>query len=137
METGLYRALADLVLFTHAAFVAFVVLGLLLVLCGGFFGWRWIRNPWFRALHLAAIALVVVQSWLGIICPLTRLEMRLREMAGEASYSGTFIAHWVQKLLYYQAPMWVFVISYTVFGLAVIGSWLRFRPRPFRRSQRG
>src|SRR5690242_8008277 len=112
METGLYRALADLVLFTHAAFVAFVVLGLLLVLCGGFFGWRWIRNPWFRALHLAAIALVVVQSWLGIICPLTRLEMRLREKAGEASYSGTFIAHWVQKLLYYQAPMWVFVISY-------------------------
>lgn len=133
---SLYRALADLVLITHVSFVAFVVAGLLLVLIGGGLGWRWIRNPWFRALHLAAIGLVVAQAWLGIVCPLTTLEMFLREQAGDATYQGTFIAHWLQKLLYYHAPPWVFVVCYTVFGLAVAGSWLKFRPESFTKRDR-
>ncbi len=126
--------LADLVLVVHVAFVAFVVLGLLLILWGGFAGWQWIRNPWFRLLHLAAIGIVVIQSWLGVICPLTILEMHLRERAGEATYSDMFIAHWLQKLLFYQAPPWVFVVCYTLFGLTVIGSWIKFRPRFFRKA---
>jgi hypothetical protein len=131
---GLYRALADAVLMTHVAFVAFVVVGLFLILIGGICGWKWIRNPWFRAFHLAGIGLVVVQAWLGIVCPLTILEMNLRERAGDETYGGTFIAHWLQRLLYYHASPWVFVVCYTVFGLAVIGSWLKFRPRPFRKA---
>lgn len=134
MHPGTYRALADLVLITHAAFVAFVVLGLFAILCGGFLGWRWVRGPWFRALHLAAIALVVIQAWFGVICPLTILENHLREMAGDETYGGTFIAHWLRRLLYYDAPPWVFVVCYTIFGLTVIGTWLKFRPRPFRRA---
>lgn len=131
---GLYRALADVVLLTHVTFVAFVIVGLLLVLAGGCCGWRWIRNPWFRAVHLAAIAVVVVQAWLGVICPLTTLEMALRERAGDATYGGAFIAHWLQALLYYEAPPWVFVAAYTLFGLAVLASWVKFRPRPFHES---
>ena len=59
----LYRALADMVLILHVAFVAFVVGGLLLILTGGFRGWGWVRNPWFRAAHLAGIAVVVLQAW--------------------------------------------------------------------------
>jgi hypothetical protein len=132
MSASLCRTLADAVLLTHVSFVAFVIVGLLTILIGGACGWRWIRNPWFRALHLAAIGLVVVQAWLGVICPLTTLEMYLREQAGDATYRGTFIAHWLQKLLYYEAPPWVFIVCYSVFGLAVIASWLKFRPRPFR-----
>jgi len=132
MHAGAYRSLADLVLITHVAFVAFVVIGLLAIVVGGFAGWRWIRNPWFRVAHLAGIGLVVAQAWLGVVCPLTTLEMALREKAGDATYSGTFVAHWLQKLLYYEAPPWVFVLGYTVFGLAVFGSWFKFRPRSFR-----
>jgi hypothetical protein len=131
-ERTLLQVTADLVLITHVSFVAFVIVGLLLVLVGGFRGWRWIRNPWFRAVHLAAIGFVVIQAWFGVICPLTTLEMHLRDRAGEATYSGSFIAHWLQRLLYYEAPAWVFVCVYTLFGLAVLGSWLKFRPRPFR-----
>jgi hypothetical protein len=131
-HAGTYRALADLVLVTHAAFVAFIVVGWLLIVIGGGCGWRWIRNPWFRALHLAGIALVAVQGWLGMVCPLTTLEMSLRERAGDATYQNTFIAHWLQQWLYYDAPPWVFVTGYTLFGLAVAGSWWWFRPRPFR-----
>src|SRR3569623_621884 len=128
-DANLYQTLADLVLITHVAFVGFVVVGLLLILMGGVCHWAWVRNPWFRALHLAAIGLVVTQAWLGIICPLTTLEMYLRVLAGDETYSGTFIAHWLQKLLYYQAPWWVFTLCYTLFALAVIGSWEKVRPR--------
>ncbi len=82
--------------------------------------------------HLCAIGVVVVQAWLGIICPLTTLEMYFREQAGDETYGGTFVAHWLQKLLYYRLPWWAFTLAYSAFGLAVIGSWLKFRPRPFR-----
>ena len=133
MSANNLRAFADLVLLTHIAFVGFVVVGLLVILGGGYRGWKWIRNPWFRAAHLAAIALVVVQAWFGIVCPLTVLEMHLREAAGDSTYGGTFIAHWLRRLLFYDAPPWAFGVCYTLFGLAVIGSWLKFRPRPLRR----
>ena len=132
MYDSAYRTFADFVLMAHVSFVAFVIAGLLAILVGGACGWRWIRNPWFRALHLAGIGLVVAQAWLGVICPLTTLEMYLREKAGESTYRGTFIAHWLQKLLYYEAPAWVFAVCYTLFGLAVVASWVKFRPRPFR-----
>jgi len=128
---ALYRLAADALLIVHALFVVFVVLGLLLVLAGGWRGWRWVRNPWFRLCHLAAIAIVVLQAWLGVLCPLTALEMALLARAGEATYAGAFIAHWVGELLYYEAPAWVFTILYTAFGALVLGSWFLVRPRAF------
>jgi hypothetical protein len=93
--------------------------------------WAWVRNPWFRAAHLLAIGIVVSQAWLGIVCPLTTWENALREKAGETVYSGSFVAHWLEALLYYQAPPWVFVVAYTVFGGLVLISWFWVRPRPF------
>lgn len=134
MSSTAHRLLADLVLATHVGFVAFVIVGLLLVLAGGWRGWAWIRNPWFRAGHLAAIAIVVAQAWLGVICPLTNLELALREKAGDATYEGAFIAHWLQRVLYYEAPPWVFVTAYSMFGLAVAFAWWKYRPRPFHRA---
>jgi hypothetical protein len=136
MDIHAYRTFADVVLVTHVAFVGFVVLGLLVILLGGVRGWRWIRHPWFRALHLAAISLVVAQAWLGMLCPLTTLEMHLRARAGEPTYEETFIARWLHELLYYEAPPWVFVVIYTLFGLAVVASWVKFPPRPFRSGAR-
>ena len=127
-----YRIAADLLLTVHVSFVLFVVLGLALILVGGFLGWSWVRNPWFRVAHLAGIGVVVLQAWLGQICPLTIWEMALRAKAGDATYSGAFIAHWWQEFLYYDAPMWVFAVCYTLFGALVVASWFWVRPRPFR-----
>ena len=127
-----YLLAADLILLTHTLFVVFVVLGLVLVLAGKPLGWQWVRNPWFRLFHLLAIAVVVAQSWLGIICPLTTLEMALRSRAGEVTYDGAFIAHWLQTLLYYQAPAWIFALAYSGFGVLVLVSWFWVRPRSFR-----
>ena len=86
----LYRSLADLVLLVHLAFVLFVVLGGLIVL-------RWPRVAWVHvpvALYGAAI------EFLGFICPLTPLEVRLRRLGGEAGYEGGFVEHYVTAALY-------------------------------------
>ena len=102
-----YAIAADALLLIHVLVVAFIVLGQAAILLGKWRGWQWVRNPWFRWGHLAAIAIVVAQAWLGILCPLTTWEMTLRERAGDAVYAGSFIAHWLQQLLYYRAPPWV------------------------------
>lgn len=133
----LYRLAADLLLVTHALFVVFVVLGLVFVFVGKWSNWSWVRNAYFRIAHLAAIGVVVAQSWVGVICPLTTWEMALRERAGEAVYSGSFVANWLEKLLYYQAPAWVFVVCYTIFGALVVLAWLWVRPRTFSQQRRG
>jgi hypothetical protein len=135
-----YLLAADFVLTLHFLFVAFVILGLVLVLLGGLRRWHWVGNAWFRGLHLLAIATVVLQSWLGLVCPLTNWEMGLRLQAGGATYSGTFVSHWLQTLLYYQAPPWVFIVCYSVFGALVLVSWFFVRPRSIfsrRTDERG
>lgn len=124
-----YQVAADALLFAHFLFVCFVVFGLLLIFIGDWRRWRWVRNFRFRVAHLIAIGIVVLQSWLGMICPLTIWEMNLRERAGEQVYTGSFIAHWIENLLYYRAPEWVFMLLYTTFGLLVLASWYWVRPR--------
>ena len=120
--------LADAVLLAHLAIVLFNVGGLLLILAGNRLGWRWVNRWWFRAAHLAAIAVVVGQAWLGITCPLTTLESWLRALAGSAPYNAGFIAHWAQRILFYEAPAWVFVTAYSLFGLLVAVVWWRYPP---------
>ena len=124
-----YAALADAVLWLHVAFVLFVVVGLALIVIGGLFGWRWVRDQRFRWTHLAAIGVVVAQAWLGVLCPLTTLEAAMRERAGAAGYSGSFVAHWAGQLLYFDAPPWVFTVCYTTFGAAIALCWLLVPPR--------
>lgn len=130
----LYALAADLLLFLHVCIVLFIVMGLVLILIGRKTGWRWVRNPWFRLAHILAIAMVVAQSWIGEICPLTTWEMMLRSKSGGATYTGSFIAHWLEVILYYRAPPWVFTLIYTVFGGLVLVSWFWVRPRSFSRK---
>lgn len=128
-ESLLYLILADAILVTHVLFVCFVVLGLVLVFIGKWRCWQWIHDFRFRIAHLCAIVVVVLQSWLGVICPLTIWEMKLRALAGDHVYSGSFIAHWLGELLYYRAPEWVFILLYTAFAALVVASWYWVRPR--------
>jgi hypothetical protein len=86
----IYRALADVVLVLHLGFVLFVVLGGLLVL-------RWPRLAW---LHIPAAVWGVLIEYTGWICPLTPLENSFRLRGGEAGYSGGFIQHYIQPILY-------------------------------------
>lgn len=133
-EPDAYRLLADAVLLVHFAVVLFVVGGLALVFIGNSRHWRWVNSLLFRVVHLGTVGIVVAQTWLGELCPLTELESWLRQEAGEAAYSTSFIEHWVQRLLYYQAPFWVFTLVYTVFGMLVAAAWWYYPPT--RKSHR-
>ena len=91
MESTLsYSIAADAVLLVHVLIVIFVIAGQLLILAGKGFGWTWVRNLQFRVTHLVAIVIVVLQSWLGVICPLTTLEVALRSRSGDVVYAGSF-----------------------------------------------
>ena len=120
---------ADGLLIIHTLFIAFVVFGLVFIIAGFAWRWRWVRNPWFRFIHLGAIGIVAAQSWLNVICPLTIWENNLRERAGDVPYAGSFIQHWLHKLIFYQAEAWVFTLIYTAFGALVILAWYFVPPR--------
>ena len=130
LQSSPYLLLADAVLILHVSIVVFVIGGLVLVVLGNLRRWAWVNTWWFRLTHLATIAVVVAQAWLGMVCPLTALEMWLRAQAGAATYSSSFIAYWLGRVLFYQAPPWVFVFVYSVFGLLVAATWWYF---PLRR----
>ncbi len=120
--------IADLLVVVHFAIVLFIVGGLLAVWLGAVLGWRWVRNPWFRILHLAAIGYVAIEALLGVACPLTAWEDVLRGGARPDS----FVGRWVRRLLYYDAPEWVFTVAYVAWALATLAT-LRLVP-PRRRA---
>lgn len=121
--------LANLVLAVHVAFILFVVGGQILILTGWALGWSWPRHWLFRLLHLLAIGFVMLEAWIGVICPLTTLENILRSPSGVATYESGFIRYWVRELIFYTAPGWVFTLIYTVFaGLAAL-TWFVYPPR--------
>jgi hypothetical protein len=91
--------------------------------------WGWVRDRFFRLAHLFAIGLVSTLSLLGIACPLTALEDWLRNGSVRAQ---SFIERWVNRLLYYDLPAWVFTLSYVVFALMVLLTWRRIPPRQRR-----
>lgn len=122
----LYLLLADLTLMVHAAFVAFVVVGMLLIWIGRFCHWAFVRNVWFRLAHLAAIGVVAAESVAGFVCPLTTWENHLRLQAGgEERYQGSFIQHWLHRVMFFDFPERVFTLVYVGFFLAVaLSLWL-------------
>ncbi|MBS4049802.1 MAG: DUF2784 domain-containing protein, partial [Methylomonas sp.] len=77
---------------------------------------------------LGAIAFVAAQAWLGALCPLTALESWLRVQAGEEGYGKSFIEHWLQRIVFHEAPAWVFTLAYSVFALLVVAAWRYFPP---------
>jgi hypothetical protein len=125
----LYRLAADAIVILHFGYVAFVVVGQVLILLGILRKWDWIRNMRFRGLHLAAILIVVAEALIGMACPLTTLEQHLRTQAGDSTYRGDFIGNLVHDWLFYDFDPWVFTVAYALFGLLVLGTFLLAPPR--------
>jgi hypothetical protein len=124
-----YRLLADVVVTIHFAYVAFVISGLVLTLAGAVLHWRWVRNFWFRIVHLAMIGIVVAEALCGVVCPLTTWENDLRERAGQAAYRGGFIANWLHDVLFFDADPRLFTLCYSLFGLMVLATLFLVPPR--------
>ena len=120
-----YRVLADILVALHLAFVLFVVLGGILVLRRG--SWAWV--------HLPVAAWGALVEFMGWICPLTPLEVRLRIAGGEAGYQGGFVENYLIPLLYpgaltrgHQVALGLLVVTLNAlfYGLAV-RRWVRSR----------
>lgn len=125
----IYRLLADLIVVVHFAYVLSVIVGLAAILLGGLLKWEWVRNRWIRGIHLAMILLVVLEAWLGIMCPLTVWEQQLRTKAGQETYQGDFIARWAHDVMFFDAEPWVFTLCYTLFGGLVVAAVFLVKPR--------
>jgi hypothetical protein len=121
--------LADLVVVVHAAYFSFVVLGLVAILAGIAFRWKWVRNPWFRWIHISTIGIVVAEALAGISCPLTVWERQLRQGAGQVAYAGDFIGYWTHRLLFFRAEPWVINAAHAAFGLAVLAAFILAPPQ--------
>ncbi|SRR6266849_5064501 len=121
--------LADGLVALHVAYVAFIVLGQLLILAGLVFRWQWVRNFWFRLAHLIAIAIVAVEAAFNYTCPLTTLEYYLRERAGQQPSAESFIGRLMQAFIVHDWPPWVFNASHITFGFLVLLTFVLARPR--------
>jgi Protein of Unknown function (DUF2784) len=116
--------LADAVLLTHFAVVLFITAGLPLIYLGAARGWTWVRAWRWRVLHLAAILFVATESILGFACPLTVWEDALR---GHRPGVG-FLERWIERIMFYDLPAWVFLLAYTGFAVLVALTWVMVPP---------
>ncbi|HXJ57224.1 MAG TPA: DUF2784 domain-containing protein [Verrucomicrobiae bacterium] len=126
----IYHLGADAVLLLHFAFVLFVVLSLPLIALGRWRGWEFVRNVWFRAAHLCCIGLVTAESLAGMVCPLTTWENQLRLKAGGGLlYEGSFMQHWIHRVMFFQASESIFTVLYVAFLAAVLACFWWVKPR--------
>jgi hypothetical protein len=129
--------IADLLVAIHFGWVMFIVFGLFVILLGGALRWRFVRNFWFRAIHLAMILIVVFEAVFGILCPLTVWEYELRVSIGQQGATDMpFVARLIHRLIFYDFPPVVFTITYCLFGITVLISWLLIPPiLPWKRKK--
>lgn len=127
--------LADLVLFVHFFLAGYIVLGLPAIWLGRLLGWRLIHNLWFRYSHGGFMGIVLLESLVGVFCPLTAWEGALRQAAGDggADQGKSFMAYWMGKLLFYDMNETVFTFVYAVYFVAVV---ITFWCIPVRESRK-
>jgi Protein of Unknown function (DUF2784) len=130
------RLLADVIVVFHGAYVSFVIFGLAAILLGIAFRWGWVRNIWFRSIHLLTNGIVVGESLAGVPCPLTVWERQLRKFTEETAYSGDFLGHWAHQLIFFRIDPWALTVIYVLFGLAVLVAFFVAPPRKSRRFDR-
>ncbi len=128
----LVSRLADAILVLHAVLVLFNVGALPVIWVGYFRGWAFVRNFYFRIVHLLLVGVVAAEAMFGLMCPLTTWEAALRS---EPQLQEGFIPYWIHRLLFYDAPACVFTVAYFLFLLLVAATfyWVRPRMPKFRR----
>ena len=119
------------ILALHLAIIAFNVAGCVLIPVGAWRRWRWVRGFWWRLAHLLGLAAVAVQALAGRACFLTIWQ---GDVSGNA-HVQPLIADWINRLVYWPLPLWVFAVAYVVVFAYVIVLWVCVRPRiPWHRE---
>lgn len=110
--------LGQLILAVHLAVIAFNVAGLVAIPVGAALGWAWVRIRWLRVLHVASLAIVAAQAAAGEACFLTVWQALATGEAPEP-----LITRWVNDLIYWPLPMWVFTTAYIAVFIYVLALW--------------
>jgi hypothetical protein len=133
-----YGFLADLVVAAHVGYIAYVLVGQLLIIVAAPLKWQWARNPWFRFTHLMAIGIVAYEAIYHIKCPLTSWEEQLRELAGQTfNGSETFMGRVLHDLMFIEnQPEIFFTTMYIAMLVIVIQGLIMYPPRWFRLSKK-
>ena len=132
MTADLLAALALAVLAVHVAVIAFNVLGLIAIPLGGLLDWRFVRVFWWRALHLALLAVPALQALFGCTCFLTLWQAMLEQEVGARASQEPLIARLVESVIFWPLPIWFFAALYVAVWIYAIALW-RLVP-PTRRS---
>jgi hypothetical protein len=130
-----YGYLADLIVAVHVGYVSFVVLGQLAIWIGLLLRWPWVRNPWFRWIHLAMMTVVGLEAAFNITCPLTHWEAELRRLAGQEVQGESFLGRLLHNLIFVDLPAPVITGLHITFALLVIGTFVLAPPRRFGRGK--
>ncbi len=128
MTPSLASLLADLVLLAHLAVILFNVGGLIVIPLGGWLGWRFVRIFWWRALHVAVLAAVALQPLLGRACFLTLWQGSLMGAGGIAA-EGSALRRWIDGVIFWPLPIWVFALIYVAVFLYTLALWRLVPPR--------
>ncbi len=133
----MYGLLADLLAAVHLAYVGTIVVGLLLILVGIVCRWRWIRNPWFRCIHLFMMLYVAYETVLDTPCPLTVWEQELREAAGQnLGARDSFVGDLVHRIMFVSLDRQQLSLAYYGFAGLILLTFIAAPPR-FRRGAAG
>jgi len=133
-----YGICADLMVAIHVSYIAYVVLGQLLIIVAAPLKWQWARNPWFRFTHLTAIGIVAYEAIRGLRCPLTVWEEQLRELGGQVfNGSETFMGRVLHDLMFIEnQPEIFFTTLYIGVLVLVIQGLVMYPPRKFQLARR-
>lgn len=113
-----YGILADATVMVHLLWVLFLIFG-------AFPGVRW---KVVKMIHVFGLALAMFIQAFDWYCPLTDLEVWLRSRQGpSAAYTGSFIAHYAEKLLYLNLPPGLILAGTVV--VVVLNAWVYLRRR--------
>jgi hypothetical protein len=88
------QLLAALALAIHLAWIFWVIFG---ALCTR-------RRPWLTAFHLASLVWGIIVEAGPWPCPLTLLEQYFESRARIPSYSGSFLVHYLDAIVYPNLP---------------------------------
>jgi hypothetical protein len=111
-----HSSLAGLVLALHMVVIAFNVFGLVAIPLGAWRGWSFVRIAWWRLMHVASFAVVAAQAVTGRACFLTLWQ---DDLSGAAE-STPMIARWVNSVIFWPLPIWVFAAAYVALALYVV-----------------
>lgn len=125
------QSLAEAVLLLHLGVIAFNLFGLIAIPLGAWRGWSFVRIRWWRAAHVGLLGLVALQAVLGRACFLTIWQDMLGGRDG-----GPLIYRWINGVIYWPLPIWVFTVIYVILWVYVLALWRLVPPDIAARDKR-